>query len=1137
MLSTRQGCSLCLRLLLLFFLIVSAISVYSQSTALQFVSVTPCRVADTRNPVGEFGGPTMNGNTERDFPIPQSACSIPDNAAAYSLNVTVAPSGSLNYLTIWPTGQQQPVASTLNSYDGRIKANAAIVPAGTNGSVSVYVTDKTNVILDIDGYFVPANTSTLAFFPLTPCRVADTRGATGPLGGPTMQPNQTRIFPVLASSCDVPSSAQGYSLNMTVAPKHALGYLTLWPTGEPQPYVSTLNAPTGTVVANAAIVPAGTSGAVSVFVTDQTDVIIDINGYFAPAASGQGPLSLYSLVPCRVLDTRPPHGSGLLYNALPVNVLGSACSVPAAQAYVFNATVVTDSGPMGYLSLWPDAEGQPVVSTLNAYDGAVTSNMAIVPTLNGDVDAYAFNPAWLIMDIFSYFAPIQPLQVITTSLPGGTANYNYSVTLTATGGVLPYTWSLSSGNLPPGLMLDSATGTISGMPTMTGNYPFALEVTDSETPPVSNAVNLGISVYPTLVSLNITTLGLPRGAQNSPYSASLAATGGVTPYTWSITSGSLPPGLTLNSSTGAITGTPSGAGVSNFTVKVTDAQSDTATQSLSITISPAVPLSISTTTLPAGTAGTPYSAPITAVGGVYPYAWSVIAGKIPDGLTLNSSTGVLSGTPQNVGQSSFSVQVVDSETPPVSATGQVSITINSPGGNGNPGVLSGNYAFYLNGFNATGAWTVAGSFISDGNGNITSGMIDYNSITGQPINTTVSGTYAISAIGLNLLTLQGAGWGPMTFAFDLKSTGNGRMIEYDDTTGQGSRGSGELRKASASAFSLNALNGGWVFGLTGASLHHGGQVDRFVDVGQFVLSNGNMTGGACDINDGGSYNTCTFSGSVSGINAQNGRGTVTVQSSNGPSHEVVYVVSTNELVMEQTDSVPNTQVPLQTGLVEQQSGSFNNSTMSGTDVMIMQAIHGSDGLDQSVAGIVNFDGHGNVNILAMDEDLAGTITQDAPSQATYSVQSNGALTIHCQSGGCPAGFLISANQGMIIGTGSSTMFGEFGLQTGGPFSNASISGTYIAGTLPPLDYANTSNELNVGPADGQGNLVLSGDSSRSDGLDQWFGTPVSYSVAANGRGTAEAQGDHAPSVVYIVSPTAFVIMFPNPGAGMELFGY
>src|SRR5207302_1899706 len=109
------------------------------NAGLRFVPVTPCRVVDTRLPNGPFGGPVIAAKSTRDFNIPASACGIPSNAQAYALNVTVVPTGPLGYLTIWPTGQPQPLVSTLNSYDGRIKANAAIVAAGTSGSVSVYV--------------------------------------------------------------------------------------------------------------------------------------------------------------------------------------------------------------------------------------------------------------------------------------------------------------------------------------------------------------------------------------------------------------------------------------------------------------------------------------------------------------------------------------------------------------------------------------------------------------------------------------------------------------------------------------------------------------------------------------------------------------------------------------------------------------------------------------------------------------------------------------------------------------------------------------------------------------------------------------------------------------------------------------
>jgi hypothetical protein len=109
-----------------------------------------------------------------------------------------------------------------------------------------------------------------------------TRNANGPLGGPGLTAQSTRNFNVLASSCGLPGNAQAYSLNFAAVPKGSLGYLTAWPAGQPQPLVASLNDVTGTIAANAVIVPAGAHGAVSVFASDATDLVIDINGYFAP---------------------------------------------------------------------------------------------------------------------------------------------------------------------------------------------------------------------------------------------------------------------------------------------------------------------------------------------------------------------------------------------------------------------------------------------------------------------------------------------------------------------------------------------------------------------------------------------------------------------------------------------------------------------------------------------------------------------------------------------------------------------------------------------------------------------------------------------------------------------------------------
>lgn len=388
---------------LFMFLAASANFAHAQTgSGFQFVNVTPCRIADTRLATGPFGGPELSAGSTREFDIPQSACNIPSTAVAYSLNVTVVPNASLGYLTIWSTGQSQPLVPTLTS-DGRVKADAAIVPAGSNGGVDVYVTDATQVVLDIDGYFAPAGTtSALAFYPVTPCRVADTRNATGPLGGPKLAAYTSRDFPVQAGGCGIPSTAQAYSLNVTALPQTGyLGYLTLWPTGEAQPLVSTLNSLTGEIVANAAIVPAGAGGDVSIFVTNDADVVLDIDGYFAPPETGG--LSLYTVSPCRVMDTR--NGAGAFSGTLTINVTGSACAPPStAQAYVFNVTAAP-SGNLAYLTLWPNGGTQPSTSTLQSPDGTVTSNMAVVATTNGSINAYATDPTQLSLDISGYFAP------------------------------------------------------------------------------------------------------------------------------------------------------------------------------------------------------------------------------------------------------------------------------------------------------------------------------------------------------------------------------------------------------------------------------------------------------------------------------------------------------------------------------------------------------------------------------------------------------------------------------------------------------------------------------------------------------------------------------------------------------------
>ncbi|MHC4713423.1 MAG: putative Ig domain-containing protein [Planctomycetota bacterium] len=183
-------------------------------------------------------------------------------------------------------------------------------------------------------------------------------------------------------------------------------------------------------------------------------------------------------------------------------------------------------------------------------------------------------------------------------------------------------------------------------------------------------------------ALTITTASLPDGQVELAYSQTVTATGGVTPYTWAVISGSLPGGLSLNSSTGEISGTPTTAETANFTVEVTDSDSppDSDQKALSITVNPIPDLQITTTSLPDGYEGVSYSQTLAATGGVTPYDWSVISGSLPVGLSLNSSTGEISGTPTTTGTSNFTVQVIDSQTAPDSDTQALSITVNAVAG-------------------------------------------------------------------------------------------------------------------------------------------------------------------------------------------------------------------------------------------------------------------------------------------------------------------------------------------------------------------------------------------------------------------------------------------------------------------------
>jgi len=263
------------------------------------------------------------------------------------------------------------------------------------------------------------------------------------------------------------------------------------------------------------------------------------------------------------------------------------------------------------------------------------------------------------------------LAIGTTDMPDATVGVSYSRTLTPIGGKPDYSWLIESGSLATGLSL-AQTGSITGTPFAAGTFNFVVRVTDGNGNSASKALTL---IVRPAAPLTITAGQLPRGSVGTTYSQSIGASGGQTPYTWSIQSGTLPEGLTLNQ-TGIISGTPERPGTASFALKLTDAVGASVTATLSVTINPGtLVLSIETTSLPDGVVGEAYSQTLKGSGGSLPYHWDIMTGKVPEGLSFSDS-GVISGTPTTPGEVAFQARVTDQSGQVVTVS--LSIDINPP---------------------------------------------------------------------------------------------------------------------------------------------------------------------------------------------------------------------------------------------------------------------------------------------------------------------------------------------------------------------------------------------------------------------------------------------------------------------------
>jgi hypothetical protein len=462
--------------------------------------------------------------------------------------------------------------------------------------------------------------------------------------------DQTRAVTTVSAIFTLTIDASGLGISQTTLPIGFTGTpysVTLTPTGGLAPYTWTL-----TSTNNDGLTLGAANGILSGNPTTNGTFILAVQLADSSGLTLVKNFTLSVSTSLSIVTTSLPNGTvGTVY---PTQTLSAGGGQPPYRWTISSGTLPNGlalDGTFGRISGTPTVNGTSNFTLTVTDNQANTASAKLSITVGGGVT----------------------ITIAPTTLPAGTVGTAYSQTLTAAGGTAPYSWTVTTGTLPAGLTLNPGTGILAGTPTTTGTQTFTAQATDANQ-------NTGQQVLTIVVSagspLSITTASLANGTVGTAYSQTLAATGGTSPYSWTLSAGTLPAGLALNTSSGAIAGTPTSAATASFTVQVTDSAKNTATKALGIVVSAAVsPLTVTASALPAGTVGVAYSqAPLTVTGGTTPYKFA-LSSTSNDGLSINASTGAITGSPTASGTFTLAVVVTDSSSPVQSATQSLSLTV------------------------------------------------------------------------------------------------------------------------------------------------------------------------------------------------------------------------------------------------------------------------------------------------------------------------------------------------------------------------------------------------------------------------------------------------------------------------------
>ena len=764
-----------------------------------------------------------------------------------------------------------------------------------------------------------------------------------------------------------------------------------------------------------------------------------------PTTTGANPFTI------RATDTLGAFGSrAYTVTIAPAPIVVSPTSLPGGAVGAAYSQVVSATGGTGGYTFSVSAGSLGTGLTLNASTGLIAGTPTTSGTRNFTIRARDSSGA---TGTRAYSVVINAAIVVNpATLPGGTTGIAYSQTITATGGNGTYTYAISAGSLPAGLALNVSSGMISGTPTSAATSSFTVRATDGNGASATRAYTVTIAAAPIAVNPS----SLPNGAVGTAYSQSVTATGGSGGYTFSVSAGALPAGLALNASSGVISGTPTTAGASSFTIRATDGGGAFGSRAYSVSIA-AAPIVVNPATLPGATVGTAYSQTVSATGGTGSYTYSVSAGALPAGLTLNASSGVIAGTPTTAGASSFTIRATDGSgafgTRAYSVTTNAAVTVNPASlPNGTVGL---GYAQTVTASGGTGSYTFSVSA-----GALPAGL-SLNASTGA-----LNGTPGSSAASTFTITATDGSGATGSRAYSV-------TINAAISVNPASLPNGVVAVAYAQTVSATGGTGSYTYSVSAGSLPAGLALNA---------SSGVITGTP----------TATATSSF----------TITATDGNGATGSRAYSVTINASIAVNPASLPAGTVGSaysQTVTATGGSGSYVFSVSAGTlpAGLTLNAATGAITGTPTTAATSSFtitatDGNGatgsraytftvNAAVVVNPPTLATGTVGAAYSQTVSAAGGNGSYAYSVSAGALPAGLSLNPATGLIGGTPTTTATNAFTIRAtdgNGAIGSRAYSVTINAGiavnpaTLPSAAVSSTYSQ-SVSATGGSGSYTFS----------------------------------------------------------------